>query len=81
MLLKRKNKYNKLKTMATMGQVAIIGADKDEDDDDYQMIQRMTSKQLRQKALEFLSSKKYANNLVDIISQWDVSFYKKQINK
>lgn len=36
-------------------------------------IQRMMSKQLRQKAQEFLSSRKKANNLEEIISQWDVS--------
>ncbi|KOX79371.1 Nucleolar complex protein 4 like protein B [Melipona quadrifasciata] len=39
--------------------------------------QKMSSKLLRQKAQEFLTSRKYANNLVDIISQWDVmSFIK-----
>ncbi|XP_015114111.1 nucleolar complex protein 4 homolog B [Diachasma alloeum] len=32
---------------------------------------RMSSKQLRHKAQEFLSSRKYANNLVDIINQLD----------
>lgn len=36
-------------------------------------IQRMMSKQLRQKAQEFLSSRKKANNLEEIISQWDES--------
>ncbi|CAD1469946.1 unnamed protein product [Heterotrigona itama] len=35
--------------------------------------QKMSSKLLRQKAQEFLTSRKYANNLVDIISQWDES--------
>ncbi|XP_078045524.1 nucleolar complex protein 4 homolog B [Augochlora pura] len=35
--------------------------------------QKMSSKVLRQKAQEFLSSRKYANNLVDIIGQWDES--------
>lgn len=35
--------------------------------------QKMSSKLLRQKAQEFLTSRKRANNLVDIISQWDVS--------
>lgn len=36
-------------------------------------LQKMSSKQLRYKAQEFLASRRYANNLVDIISQWDVS--------
>ncbi|KAK0179863.1 hypothetical protein PV327_005574 [Microctonus hyperodae] len=36
-------------------------------------LQKMSSKQLRYKAQEFLVSRKYANNLVDIISQWDDS--------
>ncbi|XP_017880756.1 nucleolar complex protein 4 homolog isoform X2 [Ceratina calcarata] len=35
--------------------------------------QKMSSKLLRQKAQEFLTSRKHANNLVDIISQWDES--------
>ncbi|XP_076161577.1 nucleolar complex protein 4 homolog B-like [Ptiloglossa arizonensis] len=35
--------------------------------------QKMSSKHLRQKAEEFLASKKHANNLVDIIAQWDES--------
>ncbi|XP_017764885.1 PREDICTED: nucleolar complex protein 4 homolog B isoform X3 [Eufriesea mexicana] len=35
--------------------------------------QKMSSKLLRQKAQEFLTSRRYANNLVDIISQWDES--------
>lgn len=36
-------------------------------------MQKMSTRTLRQKAQEFLSSKKYANNLVDIIGQWDES--------
>lgn len=36
-------------------------------------MQKMSAKMLRQKAQEFLSSRKYANNLFDIISQWDES--------
>lgn len=39
------------------------------------------SKLLRQKAQEFLTSRKHANNLVDIISQWDVSTNSKTISK
>lgn len=35
--------------------------------------QKMSSKLLRQRAQEFLASRKHANNLVDIIAQWDVS--------
>ncbi|XP_043254297.1 nucleolar complex protein 4 homolog B isoform X3 [Colletes gigas] len=35
--------------------------------------QKMSSKLLRQKAQEFLASRKHANNLVDIIAQWDES--------
>lgn len=35
-------------------------------------MQKMSTRTFRQKAQEFLSSRKYANNLVDIISQWDV---------
>ncbi|XP_034949416.1 nucleolar complex protein 4 homolog B isoform X2 [Chelonus insularis] len=34
---------------------------------------KMSSKQLRQKAQEFLASRKHANNLIDIIGQWDDS--------
>ncbi|XP_031849520.1 nucleolar complex protein 4 homolog B isoform X2 [Nomia melanderi] len=34
---------------------------------------KMSSKVLRQKAQEFLASRKHANNLVDIIGQWDES--------
>lgn len=36
-------------------------------------IQKMTSAHLRQKAQEFLASRKHANNLVDILSYWDES--------
>ncbi|XP_015179196.1 PREDICTED: nucleolar complex protein 4 homolog B [Polistes dominula] len=36
-------------------------------------LQKMSTRTFRQKAQEFLSSRKYANNLVDIISQWDES--------
>lgn len=43
--------------------------------------QKMSSKLLRQKAQEFLTSRKHANNLVDIISQWDVSTNSKTISK
>lgn len=35
---------------------------------------KMSAKLLRHKAQEFLASRKHANNLVDIIAQWDVSF-------
>ncbi|XP_012266462.1 nucleolar complex protein 4 homolog B [Athalia rosae] len=35
--------------------------------------QKMPSKVLRQKAEEFLASRKYANNLLDIIGEWDES--------
>ncbi|XP_046609311.1 nucleolar complex protein 4 homolog B isoform X1 [Neodiprion virginianus] len=35
--------------------------------------QKNTSRVLRQKAEEFLASRKYANNLVDIIGQWEES--------
>ncbi|XP_015596740.1 nucleolar complex protein 4 homolog B isoform X2 [Cephus cinctus] len=34
-------------------------------------IQKIPTKYLRQKAQEFLTSRKHANNLVDIIAQWD----------
>ncbi|EZA53150.1 hypothetical protein DMN91_005388 [Ooceraea biroi] len=37
--------------------------------------QRATSRLLRQRAQEFLTSRKHANNLVDIIGQWDESTY------
>lgn len=36
-------------------------------------VQKMTSRLLRQKAQEFLLSRKHANNLVDIIGQWEES--------
>jgi len=35
--------------------------------------QRAMSRMLRQRAQEFLASRKHANNLVEIISHWDVS--------
>lgn len=43
------------------------------DPGDNSQFHKMSAKQLRHKAQEFLSSRKYANNLVDIISQWEVS--------
>ncbi|XP_057327744.1 nucleolar complex protein 4 homolog [Microplitis mediator] len=43
------------------------------DPGDNSQFHKMSAKQLRHKAQEFLSSRKYANNLVDIISQWENS--------
>lgn len=40
-----------------------------------QNLPKMVSAQLRNKANEFLNSRKYANNLADILQMFEVSIY------